>query len=473
MTEPTLTPTPIQTGLRENIVGIGRRVPRMDGTSGPYIYLDNAASTPAFRGVQEKVDGLLEWYSSVHRGTGLKSMVSSQAYDRAHQIVGAFVGADPHQDVVIFGRNTTEAINTLAEIFPFQPGDTVVTTLMEHHSNDLPWRALANVIHIGVDDEGALDMDEMRRCLEERAGQVRLVTVTGASNVTGFMPPIYAIAEMAHAAGALILVDCAQLAPHRAIDMRPHGDPAHLDFVAISGHKLYAPYGSGALIGPREFFAQARPSYRGGGTIEVVTVDEVYWAEPPERYEAGSPNVIGAVALAASLQILSTAGMQVIAEHEQALTAYTLQRMQRIPGLHIYGSADPERLDDRLGVISFALEGIPHGLVAAVLGFEAGIGVRNGCFCAHPYILRILGVQGEEYDTFKEEVLHHDRSHIPGLVRVSFGCYNDQGEVDTFIEWLKRIQAGKTQGVYDQDRVSGTYLPRGYSAASLEPFFSL
>ncbi len=448
-------------------------VPRLDGSTHPYVYLDNAASTPAFTGVKQKVDDLLEWYSSVHRGSGLKSLVSTHAYDRAHEIVRDFLGADPQKDVVIFGRNTTEAINTLAEIFPFQPDDVVVSTIMEHHSNDLPWRARAKVIHVGVDAEGALDMTALQHSLDEYAGKVRLVAVTGASNVTGFAPPIYTIAEMAHQAGALILVDCAQLAPHRAIDMRPHGDPSHLDFVAISGHKIYAPYGSGALLGPRDFFTLTRPSYRGGGTIEVVTEDEVHWADAPERYEAGSPNVIGGVALAAGLQILSQVGMDAVAEHEKVLTTYILERITRIPGLRIYGSSDPGRLDDRLGVISFSLDGIHHGMVAAVLGFEAGIGVRNGCFCAHPYILHLLGVRGQEFDTFKEEVLQHNRSRVPGLVRVSFGCYNDTAEIDYLLEWLGRIQAGKIQGDYVQDKTSGSFFPRGYDPASLANYFTL
>jgi cysteine desulfurase / selenocysteine lyase len=473
MSQTSIATTRHLTGLRENIIGIDRQSPLLDGSIHPYVYLDNAASTPAFRAVQEKVDDLLEWYSSVHRGTGIKSLISTRAYDRAHEIVGAFVGADPHKDVVIFGRNTTEAINTLAEIFPFQPGDVVVTTLLEHHSNDLPWRARAKVIHVGVDAQGVLDMDELARSLEQNAGRVRLVTVTGASNVTGFTPPIHAIAEMAHHAGAMLMVDAAQLAPHRAIDMRPHGDPAHIDFLAISGHKIYAPYGSGALIGPRDFFTRVEPSYRGGGTIEIVTVDDVHWADPPERYEAGSPNVIGAVAMAASLQILSAAGMDAIAEHEKVLTTYTLERLSRIPGLRIYGSADPQRLADRLGVISFSIEGIHHGLATAVLGFEAGIGVRNGCFCAHPYILKLLGVQDEEYETFKDEVLDHDRRRVPGLVRVSFGCYNDTAEIDYLIEWLERIQQGRAQGVYHQDRTSGAFYPEGYDAANLDTYFSI
>jgi len=459
--------------LRAEIVGIDQQVPLLDGSTRPYVNLDNAASTPAFRGVQERVNQLLAWYSSIHRGTGYKSQVSSRAYDRAREIVAEFVGADPQADCVIFGKNTTEATNTLAGVFPWQPGDVVVTTVMEHHSDDLPWRARARVEHAAVDPDGELDLEDLQRKLDLHAGRVRLVAVTGASNVTGFMPPIHEIAGMAHRAGALILVDCAQLAPHRAIDMGPHGSPGHLDFVCISGHKLYAPFGGGALVGPRAFFAQNPPDHRGGGTIEVVTLDEVHWAEPPERNEAGSPNVVGAVALAASLRILTGVGMQAVAAHEQELTTYILEKLNRIPGVRVFGSSDPARVEDRLGVISFALEGLPHARVAAILGFEAGIGVRDGCFCAHPYILTLLDVRGQEYEDFKREVIHHDRRRVPGLVRVSFGCYNTTGEVDYLVEWLERIRAGKYSGDYLQDPASGAYYPRGYQPETLAQSFDL
>lgn len=448
-------------------------MPLLDGSSHTYVYLDNAASTPALRGVKQKIEDLLEWYSSVHRGSGYKSLVTTHAYERAHEITLNFVGGDPQRDCVIFGKNTTEAINTLAEVFPWSQGDVVISTLMEHHSNDLPWRAHAHVIHSGVDATGALDMDELQHQLEIHADHVRLVAVTGASNVTGFAPPIHQIAEMAHHAGALILADCAQLAPHRAIDMGPHDNPAHIDFVSLSGHKMYAPYGGGALIGPSDFFSQHPPAHRGGGTIEVVSLNEVYWAGPPERDEAGSPNVVGAVAMAASMRILSSVGMPAVAEHEKELTAYTLELFKHLPGLHVYGSSDPARLDDRVGVISIDLGGLHHGLVAAILSFEAGIGVRNGCFCAHPYLLHMLGVQGEAYEQFKLEVLSHDRRNVPGLVRISFGCYNTKEEVDYLVEWLGRILEGKYQGTYYQEQESGSFFPQGYDAQALNEVFDL
>jgi selenocysteine lyase/cysteine desulfurase len=459
--------------LRQQIVGIDQMTPLLDGTKRPYIYLDNAASTPAFRRVQDKVDEFLVWYSSVHRGTGFKSLVATHAYEQAREIVARFVGADPKVHAVIFGKNTTEAINKLANRIEFQPGDVVVTTAMEHHSNDLPWRPKAQVEYVGLGSDGALDLEAFRRTLKHLCGRVKLVAVTGASNVSGFVPPIHDMAELAHEHGALIVVDCAQLAPHRAIDMGPLGGPRSLDFVTLSAHKMYAPFGSGALIGPLEFFAKGAPDYRGGGTIDIVTLDEVHWADPPERDEAGSPNVVGAVALASSIRVLTEVGMDAVAAHEMDLTRYALLALNQLDGIKIYGSCDPERLEDRLGVIAFAVKGMPHGKVAAILGFEGGIGVRNGCFCAHPYLLRLLGVSDAAFHAYRDRVLQHDRSGLPGLVRASFGCYNTQEEIDALVEVLQRILHGDIRGEYVIDRASGQYAPRSYDPITLGEYFAI
>ena len=262
----------------------------------------------------------------MHRGAGYKSRVSTEAYEAARDTVRRFVGGNARDHVVIFGKNATEAINKAAHRLPLAAGDIVLVSLIEHQSNDLPWRARAEVRHVGADASGPLDEAHFDRLLRQHAGQVRLVAVTGGSNVTGHMPDVHRLAAKAHAAGAEILVDCAQLAAHRPIDMRPLADPGHLDYVALSAHKIYAPFGTGALIARRDRFGSGAPEYRGGGTVDFVGLDEVAWAAAPERDEAGSPNVVGAV----------------------------------------------------------ALDGVPHGLVAAILSAEHGIGVRNGCFCAHP-----------------------------------------------------------------------------------------
>jgi selenocysteine lyase/cysteine desulfurase len=338
----------------------------------------------------------------------------------------------------------------------------VLVSAMEHHSNDLPWRAVARVVHIKVTPQGRLDEADFDAQLENYRGRVALVAVSGASNVTGFINPVHRLAEKAHAAGAQIAVDCAQLAPHRSIRMLPLDDPAHLDYVSLSAHKMYAPFGTGALVGRRDTFEQGDPDLRGGGEVEIVTLNRVVWSEPPERDEAGSPNTVGAIALAAAIRQLQAIGMDEVAAHEAELTRYALERLPRVPDLHTYGDANPSQAEERLGVIPVALPGLSHFLAAAVLGYEFGIGVRNGCFCAHPYLLRLFGLSEQQEDDVRSRILAGDRTEMPGLVRISFGLYNDFDEVDTLVEALDCLSRGAWKGAYVQNPSTGEYAPEGW-----------
>ncbi|HSV69052.1 MAG TPA: aminotransferase class V-fold PLP-dependent enzyme [Methylibium sp.] len=449
--------------LAPRVVGAQQRVPVLDGTLRRYINLDNAASTPALREVKDTVDQFMHWYSSVHRGAGFKSRVATQAYEDARHIVMEFVGADPATHVAIFGKNTTEAINKLAARVDLGADDVVLVSQLEHHSNDLPWRARARVEHVRADALGRLDEAHLDVLLERFAGRVRIVAVTGGSNVTGHLPDIYRIAVKAHAAGAQIFVDAAQLAPHRAIDMGALDDPAHLDYIAISAHKMYAPFGTGALIGRRDTFERGAPEQRGGGTVMFVSHDDVTWAAGPDRDEAGSPNVVGAVALAAAVQALAREGMDRLAHHETMLTAHALTRFATVPGVRVYGDADPARAADRLGVITFNVEGLSHALVAAILSTEFAIGVRNGCFCAHPYLMHLLGLSAVEAADVRRDILNGDARAMPGMVRISFGLYNTIAEVDAVVDALAVIARGEFAGVYMQDPASGEYAAVGFA----------
>jgi cysteine desulfurase / selenocysteine lyase len=443
--------------VRKRIVGIDQQVPVLDGSLRPYINFDNAASTPTLQDVLDTVNEFMHWYSSVHRGTGFKSKVATQAYDDARRIVSDFVGANVQDHTVIFGKNTTDAINKLSYRLPLKKDDVVLVSLLEHHSNDLPWRAQAHVEHIKADELGRLDVADLDRLLEVYRGRVKLVAITGASNVTGHLPDIHAIAHKAHAAGAEILIDCAQLAPHRRVAMGDLSDPAHFDYVSISAHKMYAPFGTGALIGRKDTFERGEPEYRGGGTIEIVTVDNVEWSGAPDRDEAGSPNVVGAVALAATIKALNQIGMDVIADHEAELTAYALEQLKPIAQLEIYGETDVATVRHRLGVIPLNVKGMSHFKAAAILGTEYGVGVRNGCFCAHPYLLHLMHLTSEESNRVRHDILSNNRHDMPGLVRISFGMYNTAAEVDVVVEALRNIAQGHTAGQYVQNIKSGEY----------------
>ncbi len=454
-------------GWVEQVAGVGDRLPVLDGRLAPYIHLDNAASTPPLREVLATLDRFMPLYSSVHRGAGFKSRVSTAAYEQARETIGEFVGAERDRTTVIFGKNTTEAINKLALRYPLPPRSIVISTAMEHHSNDLPWRHRAQVVRANVTREGRLDEDHVGELLRTYHGRVALLTVSGASNVTGFVQPIHRLARMAHRAGARIFVDAAQLAPHRRIDMRPLHDPEHLDFVALSAHKMYAPFGTGALIGHRDVFLQGAPDYQGGGTVDTVTPTDVRWAGLPDREEAGTPNVAGAIAMAAAARVLLRSDREELEQHEAALTGYALDRLRSVPGLTLYGESHLR--PDRVGVIAFNLDGFHHALVAAIVGYEGGIGVRNGCFCAQSYVAHLLRGAAKNWD---EEALHGERAHRPGMVRISFGAYNTFDDIDAIVDVLFRIVRRGYCGQYYQDLQTGDFRPAGYVDA-IQKYFSI
>lgn len=449
--------------MRDCIYGLERKVPLLDGTYIRYVNLDNAASTPPLKEVVDAVAELSRFYSSVHRGTGYKSRLCTEAYDKAHKIIGKFVGANLETNTVIFGRNATDAINKLAHRLSSPEGSVVISTRMEHHSNDLPWRYNFDTVFVRTTADGRFDEEHYESLIEEYWGRIRLVTVTGASNVTGYIQPIHKYARMAHEAGALFMVDAAQLAPHRKIDMKADEDPEHLDFVAIAGHKMYAPYGTGALIGPKRIFLEGAPEYPGGGTVSIVTPDEVFWADTPDRDEAGSPNVIGAVAMAVAAKTLMEKGMDTIAEHERQLTQYALEKFASLSYVRVFGETNPAKADEKVGVIPFNMINVDHSLVASISGYEGGVGVRNGCFCAHPYVVSLLHLLDDEVAKWRTRFMNNDKSKMPGLVRMSFGCYSNKEDIDRLFNILARIEEHDYIGEYVQIKNTGEYIPKNYT----------
>jgi selenocysteine lyase/cysteine desulfurase len=427
-------------------------VPCLDGETRPYRDLDCGASTPALQVVADRVNEFLPWYSSVHRGAGYKSRQATTAYEEARESTHDFA-LRSHADgnVVILVRNTTEAINHLAYRLRLGPDDVVATTVVEHHANLLPWARVAKRRWVECNENGTFDLDDVIAVLDDGPPPA-LLTITGASNVTGWMPPVGAICEAAHARGVRVLLDAAQLAPHRPLPIGP-------DFVAFSGHKLYAPYGAGALIGPREAFEDGDPFLAGGGAVDLVDLDEVIWTEPPDREEAGSPNVIGAVAFGAAMDELSRIGWTDIEAHEFALSTQLHEGLRDIDGVRVLG---PGRGTDTLAVASFTVDGMHHALVAARLSAEFGIGVRHGCFCAHPYLLRLLGVGPDGLAEARAAVLRGDRSQIPGAVRASCGLGTSSDDIDALLGALRELVSGGTPpATYIQDAVTGDFWPEG------------
>lgn len=418
---------------RDLVQGVDTLVKLNNGKSVKYINFDNAATTPPFKSVIKEIVDFSNVYSSVHRGSGYKSIVSSRVYDEGREIVLDFVGGCRDYHIVVFLKNTTECINKLSYRLKDTLGDKVVlTTYMEHHSNFLPWKYRYETDFVEVDELGRLSLDDLEFKLKLYKGKVGLVAVTGASNVTGYINPIYDIARICHKYGAKILVDGAQLIPHSSFNMMPPDSPCHIDFLVFSAHKMYAPFGIGALICPKEIFYPGFSEQVGGGTVRFVSTKDVIWLDPPEKEEAGTPNLMGVVALATSIKTLRGLNMESIEKYERNLTKYALELMKDIPKVILY---DDMRGHEKVSIISFNMEGLDHNELAAILAGEGGVAVRNGCFCAQPYVQRLLKISDKEMEKYlKDESLPR-----PGLVRISFGLYNDYNEIYLFANLLKSI----------------------------------
>jgi selenocysteine lyase/cysteine desulfurase len=423
---------------RNLIVGADTKIPINNGKITTAINFDNAATTPPFISVLKKIINYAPWYSSIHRGVGYKSLLSSKIYEDSRKIVLDFVGANSKKDIVIYVKNTTEAINKLSNTLCNGNKDSVILASdMEHHSNDLPWRNKYKIDYIKVNRCGKLDLKDLEYKLIKNKGMVRLVTIAGASNVTGYVNPIYSIAKISHRYGAKVLVDGAQLVPHAPMCMQPHNSEEHIDYLVFSAHKMYAPFGTGVLIGPIDTFKNADPDYSGGGTVETVNHDYVEWKLPPDKEEAGSPNIMGVVALVAAIRNLNRLGMNNIKQYEDSLVKYSIDKFKSLSDVKLY--CESKECGPRVGIIPFNINGIPHDITAKILSCEWGIAVRNGCFCAQPYVRKLLGI-GED-----EEAAYIKDSSIkrPGMVRVSFGMYNDFNEIDVMVNAISQIIKNK------------------------------
>ncbi len=406
------------------------------------IYFDHGASThPSLRVLNKYIDFLENYYSNVHRGKHFLSVISTELFDNVYETIFGYIHADKKDNSIVLTSNTTTALDIGASVMSGIDGITLVS-LMEHHSNDLPHRARGKVMHFGLNPDGSINMNDLESKLS--SNKVKLVAITAASNVTGFMPDIHQIARMAHKHGARVLVDAAQMLAHREINVMPNSDDSHIDFLAAAGHKAYAPFGSAFLLGPRDILDKADPYIPGGGTVLYVTEDDVYYDKSPDRHQGGTPNIGGAIALAESLKFLSEVGLNNIREHEIELTDYALSKLKTIPELCILGNIPA---DKRLGVISFNVSDLNNNLVSSILNYEAAIATRNGCFCAHPYLHFLLGL--EDTTELRAKLVLGEDVDLPGAVRLSVGIYNTKEEIDELIKMLTIIARKEWKANYD------------------------
>lgn len=415
--------------IREMIYGVDALVDLGDGKMVPAVNLDNAATTPPFHAVNEKIQESLKYYGSIGRGAGQKSAITTKEYTMARKTVLNFVGADQRY-TVFYSNCTTDGMNKLASALIKSSEDVVLTTRMEHHANDLPWRERGRTVYAEVDEKGRLLIEDFERILKRYSGKIKYVTVTAASNVTGYVNDVHRIAGIAHKYGAKIIVDGAQIVAHWEFNMLGNTRDEDIDFFVFSAHKMYSPYGGGAVVGLIDGFNNHVPCLYGGGMIETVTDDGVFYTELPDLYEAGSPNYPGVVGMAKAMEILKDIGFEYIANHEQTLLKKAINDLNQIPEVTLYGDSDNYK--DRVGIIVFTIKDIDNKTVAKELANYNAIAVRQAAFCSHPYVRRLT----------KASVSYDDEGrplHPTGLIRVSFGIYNSEDDIDCLVNAVRDI----------------------------------
>ena len=416
--------------IRDYVVGVEEPMELSDGTMRPLINFDNAATTPPLKPVMDAVDREMNMYGSIGRGFSQKSNHSTDLYNDTREVVLDFVGADPNIYTCFYVNTTTDGLNKLASALVESEDDLVLATRIEHHANDQPWRERCNVIYAEVDEQGRIIYEDIERLLTQNEGKVKYVCVTAASNVTGYVTDVHRVAKMAHEHGAKIIVDGAQIVAHRQFSMKGETPEEDIDFFVFSAHKMYSPYGGGAVIGPWEILNEHMPEFYGGGIVNIVRDYKQSYKYAPDSYEAGSPNYAGVVGLGEAIRVLQEIGFDDIEAHEKVLIHKLVDGLKDMPNIILYG--DTDNLEDRVGVVTFNFTDLNSFVLARTLAENFGVATRRGAFCAHPYVWRLMGISDDEAEGFENCV----DVNTPGMIRISFGIYNTEEEVDEFLAML-------------------------------------
>lgn len=442
--------------IRSDFIGLETNYTIATGESTRRIYMDSTASTLMMGAAFRAGKKFLQHYSNTHSEMHFGAKIATESYNWAHQRILDFVCADKNEYTCFFtGSGVTSGMNRIARAFNhYRPDkDIVLVSIMEHHSNDLPHRKHGGKVHhIPVDTHeskmGCIDLDLLESYLQKYNNQVNYVSVTGISNVTGIINPINKVAELAHNYGALVVVDAAQLAAHVPIRMSGYADPKlNIDALLFSGHKTYAPGSPGVVVIRKSFLDGIEPEEVGGGMVDrVYESDYVVKETFPDREEAGTPNIFGAILLGTAVDVLDRIGINKVLEEDVMLTNKTLNAMLNYEDIVIYGETDTNTCP-RAGTISFNIKNLNHGLVAAILNDYYNIAVRNECFCAHPYVEKMLELtHNKEIKRVKEEKITDWHSEPwMGMVRVSFGLYNTEKDIERFITALDDIVNNKSE----------------------------
>jgi cysteine desulfurase/selenocysteine lyase len=429
-----------------DFIGLDTHYPLASGGRSRLVHLDAAASPLPLRASQASVQRFLPHYANTHSTAHLSARISTSAIEWAYRKILEFLGATASRHAIIAtGTGATLPINRIARgLSALRPErDVVLVSAMEHHANDLPHRYYGGKVRfiplLGSEvNSGPVDTAELKNLLERYRGRVNYIAVSGVSNVTGIVNPIYEIARIAHENDTLVLVDGAQMVAHMTVSLDrpdPIEDP---DFFVFSGHKVYTPGAPGILVANKLLLHSLPQPDLGGGMVKEVSFDD-YQVLPdfPDREQAGTPNIVGLIALASSLDTLSRLGMEAVSAHTRDLTAYLIGRLGELSFINVYGAPDV----DRVGATAFNINGVDHGLVAAILSDYFAIAVRNECFCAHPYVREML--KQELWETELEGIAPEDQERYinlkRGMVRASFGLYNTREDIDSLIAALQDI----------------------------------
>lgn len=454
------------------LIGSPYMVTTLSGQQFDYLNLDNAATTPTFKRIYDKLYSFLESYGSIHRGSGAKSQLSTAIFEDAVPIILDFLGVDSEDYALVVTPNTTASINKLSRMLHLSEGDVIFLSEFEHSANDLPWRKGAEIIRIPADVTGSLDLEYFEQTLSAlRCKGKKYVAVSGASNITGTITPIHTIAAIAHAHGAIMIVDGAQLVAHREINLRGNKPGEEIDLISFSGHKMYAPFGGGVLVGRRQLLEQMMPDDVGGGSVDFVTHENYDLArEFFKRNTAGTPNVIGLVSMALACLILKRdIGFANIMNHEQAILDRARELFSLSSNIQTYADLDFDA-NKKCSIITFNVKGHSPALVAARLGHEFGIGVRQGAICQFSYVAKLLGLDSAQVASIRNAAISGNADQMFGIVRASFGLENELGDVDRLLSALEEIASTpEIEKMYCVD--NGDYWPIGKPKPSTANFY--
>lgn len=417
------------------VVGSESRVVLPTGEFRRVVKLNNAATTPPFRDVVAKSTDFMDVYDALHRGSGVHAEEMVTSVDRAVDSISKSVGASS-QHGLLFGANTSDAILKLARLCRFGPQDVVLSSDVEHTSNYLPWKYAsgASVCHFESDFFGSFSPDSLEEALDGFS-KVKIVAVTGASNLTGFIPDLKKMARLAHDHGAWFFVDAAQLAPHKPLDLARLG----VDFAAFSAHKTYAPYGLGVLVGLKDWLEQQVPVDPAGGSPDYIWGDEVVWSKGLLRHQSGTWNANGIICLAEAFSILGRIGWTQIMQRESDLLSYAVETLSDIEGVRLSIPPDASGKFARTAVVSFSVDGFHPSLVSSYLANEWAVSTRSGEICNHRLVARWNHLTAAQIEEVSKRVASGDLLAKPGIVRASFGLFNTLEDVDVLAEALRQL----------------------------------